>query len=253
MKQKLWFSFFNRKEYVGDAPAFYDNDAFSWSKTLEENYDDIYNELTTYLNTEKDLKAYFNQLMVDKKDAWKTIPLMAWGVSFYKNKKKFPKTMEILNQIPGLVSISFNLLEPNSKIVPHYGDTNAIMRCHYGLEIPATLPQVGFQVKDEIRSWEKAKLLIFCDGYIHSAWNNSDMPRYILLFDVVLPEFSYKKNVVCATVLSSLFLQSRASKLRIKKEPHFLIVYPLFHLAKLGAFFSKPIYNLMGKIRYGYK
>lgn len=247
-KSKIWYSILDRKEYEGNAPAFYNTDMFPWNRELEANYHVIYEELKAYLNTGDSLQAYFNQSMVSRKDSWKTIALMAWGVRFSRKIRRFPETMRMLDRIPGLVSVSFNLLEPNSEIVPHFGDTNAIVRCHYGLDIPGGLPETGFRVKQEERAWEPGKTLIFCDGYTHTAWNNTDKPRFILLFDVVLPEFQSRKNRVCAAILSSLFLQSRAGRLGIRKEPPAWLLYLLFTSAKGAAYLSRPLYNATGKI-----
>ncbi|MEO9257426.1 MAG: aspartyl/asparaginyl beta-hydroxylase domain-containing protein [Crocinitomicaceae bacterium] len=247
-KNKIWYSAHTSKEYEGEAPVFYDTHKFEWNKRLEENYATFYEELQRYLNTDQKLQAYFDQNLVSRNNSWKTIALMAWGVKFHKKMKQFPQTMKVLNTIPGLVSVSFNLLEPHSEIKPHFGDTNAIARCHFGLEIPGVLPEIGFRVKNEERSWEKGKLLAFCDGYVHTAWNYTDKPRFILLFDIILPEFESHKNSVCSTVLSSLFLQSTAGKMGVKKDPPKWVVIPLFISAKYAAWVSRPIYNFFGKL-----
>ena len=249
-KTKLWYSLLTREEYKGEAPVFYDPQAFPWNRLLEENYDMICGELKAYLNAGEGLQAYFNQSMVSNANSWKTIALMAWGVRFEQKIKKFSGTMRLLDQIPGLVSVSFNLLEPHAEIVPHFGDTNAIMRCHYGLDIPGALPELGFRVKEESRSWEEGKTLIFCDGYVHTAWNHTDKPRFILLFDVVLPEFMSRRKQVCAAILSSLFLQSKAIMLGIRREPPKWLLYLLFTGAKAAAYVSRPLYNFIGKLRH---
>jgi aspartyl/asparaginyl beta-hydroxylase (cupin superfamily) len=248
--EKLWFSAYSQAEYKGSAPVFYLPKDFSWSSKIEKNYLQVFQELEKYLQRQEKLVAYFNKSMVSKAYSWKTIPLMAWGVKFKKNYRHFPYTMQLLQEVPGLVSLSFNLLEPHSTILPHFGDTNAIVRCHLGLAVPGATPEIAFQVKDEVRSWEKGKLLMFCDGYTHTAWNNTEKPRYILLFDVVLPSFLNQKNKACSTVLASLFLQSTAQKLRITKTPPKWILFPLFFVLKCAACFSMPLYNLVGKIRY---
>lgn len=246
-KVKIWYSAISQTEYVGNAPTFYDTSQFDWTKNIESNYQLIYEELQAYLKTDQKLQAYFDKTLVTKSNSWKTISLMAWGVKFHKEMKQFPQTMKILNSIPELVSVSFNLLDPNSEIKSHFGDTNAIARCHLGLDVPGTLPEIGFRVKNEKRSWEEGKLLMFCDGYIHSAFNNTDKPRFILLFDIVLPEFQMKKNSICASVLSSLFIQSTLSKLRIHKKPTKWILFPLLSISKYAAWAIKPMYNVVNK------
>ncbi|OJX35018.1 MAG: hypothetical protein BGO87_09795 [Flavobacteriia bacterium 40-80] len=245
---KIWFSLIDRYEYQGNSPSFYPENYFEWEHIFDNKHEIIYNELNNFLNHGNNSPvSYFNHEMVNKPGAWKTVPLMSWGVHFYKNARFFPETCSLLRQIPGLVSISFNLLEPKSKISAHFGDTNAIVRCHYGIKIPGQLPEVGFKVKNEEREWEEGKLLIFCDGYTHTAWNNSSMPRIILLFDVILPEFLPQKKMICGSVLSSIFLQSSSIRLKIKEPPK-TILKLLHFFARTSAIILTPPYNWINKI-----
>ena len=77
------------------------------------------------------------------------------------------------------------------------------------MEIPDTIPQCGFRVKNEWRSWEEGKLLVFVDANNHEAINLTNKDRFIFLFDVIRPEFISKRNYISSTVLTSLFLQKR--------------------------------------------
>lgn len=245
----LWFSLLHRYEYPGVVPAIYPANYFEWEHLLDGKREVIYEELKQYISEHYSPTAYFNYEMVSKPNSWKTIPLMSWGVKFHKHLKKFPETYKVLQQIPGLVSISFNVLEAHSTIKPHYGDTNGMVRCHFGLEIPEGLPNVGFRVKHEKQAWENGKLLIFCDGYEHAAWNDSDKQRIILLFDVILPEFMPKKRQICGTVLSSIFFQTMLLRWKLK-EPRMAMLKGMTFFAKYAAIIVTPWYNLIGKIRY---
>lgn len=210
--KKIWFSIYDFSfNYTGNEPPFLDADNFNWAQDLSSHTNEILDELKQYL-VSNNLQSYFNTSMVSKKNSWKTISLKTWGVQLFKNQKKFPFTTSLIKKYPQIVSASFNLLEPDSKILPHCGDTNAIYRCHLGLDIPNGLPDCGFRVKDEKKAWEKAKWLIFMDAYNHEAWNNTNKERYIFLIDVMRDEFLLKKKFVCSTVLTSLFLQKRAEK-----------------------------------------
>lgn len=245
---KLWFSLLNRYEYPGEVPTIYPKNYFEWEKIFEGKHGLILNELEEYLQ-KVNPTAYFNYEMVTKEAAWKTIPLMSWGVKFNNHLRHFPKTYELLNQIPGMVSISFNVLEPESEIKEHFGDTNGMVRCHYGLKIPGGLPEIGFQVKDDVQAWEEGGLLVFCDGYVHKAFNHTKGKRIILLFDVILPEFMSQKKKICGTVLSSIFFQSMMLRLGLK-EPSIGTVKFLTSFARRFAIALTPIYNFIGRIRY---
>ncbi|MES2515233.1 MAG: aspartyl/asparaginyl beta-hydroxylase domain-containing protein [Bacteroidota bacterium] len=234
---KLWFSLYDRKEYTGNEPAFYDTGDLNFAKLFEDNWLLIKSELEAYLKNNQ-LQSYFNTTMVDEQHSWKTISLKWWGINFYKNQNDFPKTTKLLTSVEGLVSASFNLLQSGGKIKPHCGDTNGIYRVHLGLEIPAVIPECGFRVRDEWRSWKEGKVLVFVDANNHEAINLSSRNRFIFLFDVVRPEFRKRKNYISSTVISSLFIQKRAesvkllykSPLWVQKTVGFLLV-PLAYVS----------------------
>lgn len=205
---KIWYSLFNKEPYKGNEPFFFNPNEFYFSEIITQNYDVIYEELKQYL-AHKQLPGYFNSAMVTTKGTWKTVALRTWGIHLYENYKYFPKTLEVINSMPELVSASFNLLEPGGHIVPHCGDTNAIYRCHLGLRIPGKIPECGFRVGDEKRSWEEGKLLIFIDAHNHEAFNYTNENRFIFNFDIIRKDYIVEKKWVCATVLTSLFLQKR--------------------------------------------
>jgi aspartyl/asparaginyl beta-hydroxylase (cupin superfamily) len=68
------------------------------------------------------------------------------------------------------------------------------------------LPNCGFKVSGECRPWEEGKLLVFLDANVHEAFNNSNERRYILLLDILRPEFENKKKAVCVKILAMLSL-----------------------------------------------
>ncbi|HET6991277.1 MAG TPA: aspartyl/asparaginyl beta-hydroxylase domain-containing protein, partial [Bacteroidia bacterium] len=54
---------------------------------------------------------------------------------------------------------------------------------------------------------QEGKWLVFCDAYVHNAWNKSDKVRYVLIVDTVLPRFIDQKEKISANVRSLLKLQ----------------------------------------------
>jgi len=203
---KLWYGVYG-KEYVGSEPAFFDAQQFEWAKTLTSNHEVIVEELAPLMHEKNtDLKPYFDDDIQFPPKNWKTIGFYFWGKKNRKVCRRFPKTEAILKQIPGLISASFNMLEPNSVIKPHFGDTNAVYRAHLGIKIPTGLPDCGFVVKGESRPWKEGELLIFLDANVHEAFNKSPHRRYILLIDVLRPEFIKQKTNVCSNVLAMLSL-----------------------------------------------
>lgn len=223
-----WYGIYG-KPYNGSEPAFFQAEGFDWAKFVEENSETIIGEMNSLIQHHTNLlQPYFDGNLQSASTNWKTIGFYFWGKKNHNICRLFPKTNSILNRIPGLVSASFNCLEPQSLIKPHFGDTNAVFRCHLGIDIPDSLPQCGFTVKGVSRGWEKGKLLIFLDAYTHSAFNQTQYPRYILLMDVVRPEFLSRKKRVCAKVLAMLSLYFISAKLpfiqnTVKRFPPLLI------------------------------
>ena len=207
-KVKPWYNEFGGR-YTGNQPYFYDAEKLVWTKVLEENWTIIRDEITALKNSHPErLKPYYiNKSMSFPPKSWKTMGLFFWMFTMHGNCRKCPKTVEILDRIPGLISCSLSILEAGANINPHQGDTDAVIRCHLGLVIPGELPKVGFQVGDEIRKWEEGKTLPFCDAQTHTAWNHSDEQRLILIIDVLRPEFIKNKYSVSAHVLASSVIQ----------------------------------------------
>jgi len=172
-----------------------------------ENKDAIREEFLKVLEEKNLFRPYFNQSLTSATNKWKTIGLKFWSINNFKNQKEFPVTTSIINQIPELISASFNKLEAQTQIMPHNGDTNGILRCHLGLIIEDGLPNTGFQVKNEKRAWKKDDLIVFTDAHYHTAFNFSNHDRYIFLFDIVREEVGKNRNNMINTVLSGLFLQ----------------------------------------------
>jgi aspartyl/asparaginyl beta-hydroxylase (cupin superfamily) len=232
-KPNLWFSLFDFSfDYKGNEPSFWDENQFSWSGLFKENLNSICSELESYIAQNK-LDPYFNKQMTNERDVWKTISLKTWGIELFSNQKHFPNTTNLMNKFPEIVSLSFNRLEPGGKILPHCGDTNAIVRCHLGLIIPEQKEGCYFTVRGESKSWKKGEWIVFTDAFVHEAENNTNEDRYILLMDVMRDEFNQKKRNILSTVLTSLFLQKRAQQYGILyKAPQWLI--------RIAAFFLKP-------------
>ena len=207
MVSKIWYSFQGGVS-EDDEIGFYDKAKLPWVKILEENWTIIAEEIESFIKlNEKQIKPYFDENLVSKKNSWRAFTFFLWKWKMKKNIKQCPETDRILQKIPNILSASVSIMESGVKIKPHRGDTNAIMRAHLALKVPASLPECGFKVKYEERSWEEGNVLVFNDAARHEAWNLSKDRRYILLVDVLRPEFSHKKYQVCSLVWASLIMQ----------------------------------------------
>ena len=230
-KKKIWYSFLDiGGKSDDDHIGYYNNEDFSFVKLLEDNYEEIKAEVQEYIfKNENHLKPYFIKDLTTKENSWKSFAFSKWLWKNKENLKQCPQTQLILNKIPQLISASISIMEPNVQIKPHRGDTNATVRVHLALEAPAHLPDCGFEVNEEKTSWEEGKVFVFNDAALHAAWNLSDKRRYVLLIDVMRPEYVCKKYTICSMVLGGLVMQSILQKVPfLQKLPRFFQLIILY-------------------------
>ncbi len=204
--KKCWFSLYDNNEYKGKEEPYYEISEWKGIKELKEKTEVIYKECLDFISRHE-MESHFNVTMVEKPMSWKVRSLRVWGVEMYAYQKFFPETMRYLSDIDNVVNIGFNLLCPGAIIKAHQGDTNAILRCHLGLEVPKEKEKCYLSVKEEKKYWEKGEIIAFMDAYTHYAVNESSERRIILLFDLLNPRYVNKKNLICATVLTSFYMQ----------------------------------------------
>ncbi|MCY7294920.1 aspartyl/asparaginyl beta-hydroxylase domain-containing protein [Alteromonas sp. a30] len=202
---KLWFKD-TETPFDVDDPYFFDEcHKYPWVAHIEAHWEEIRDEVYEVLGRDdSNLVPYPKQSMVTRKNHWRTLAFMFWTYSIEDNCHLFPKTWSLIKDIPNMTAASFNLLEANTTIKPHTGDTNAIMRCHIGLSVPAGLPRCGFRVGKESRRWENGKFFMFNDAHEHTAWNNTDEDRYVMVIDVMRDEFVPVKNKTASRVLATI-------------------------------------------------
>lgn len=208
-KVRPWLSD-NNKPYPAEKPVLYDPSNYDFVRYVESNWHIVRDELLASIQAPGDheeFRPYHDLEKVNRAAVWKTMGLMYWTMVSEKNVGLFPKTWEVFRKIPNITSCSLHILEPHATIKPHNGDTDAMLRCHMGLIVPAPLPRCGFRVANELVSWEEGKVFIFNDAREHTAWNNTEQNRYILSFDVMLPEYAKQKYWVASQVLGKINIE----------------------------------------------
>jgi aspartyl/asparaginyl beta-hydroxylase (cupin superfamily) len=101
-----------------------------------------------------------------------------------------PRTVATLAELPQVdipghgPTAFFSILDAHTRIPPHTGVTNTRLTVHLPLIVPAGC---GFRVGGEIREWQVGTAWVFDDSIEHEAWNDSDVPRAILIFDIWNP------------------------------------------------------------------
>lgn len=121
-----------------------------------------------------------------------------WGAYFFwKGGREYPehiarcpRTASALKRwplwdIPGNgPNAMFSILEPHTRIPPHTGTVNTRLVVHLPLIVP---PGCGFRVGGQQRPWTPGEAFVFDDSIDHEAWNDSDLPRAVLIFTIWHP------------------------------------------------------------------
>lgn len=191
--------------YFPEIPAveFFDRAEFPWLDAIEAASDDIRAELTAALVSDRSgLEPYIsypdgvplNQWQeLNKSRRWSAYFLWNQGVPQEAHLARCPRTAQVLKGAPQCdvaqrgPTAFFSILDAGTHIPAHTGVTNTRLTVHLPLIVP---PECGFRVGGETREWEPGKAWVFDDTIEHEAWNRSDVPRAILIFDIWNPSLS---------------------------------------------------------------
>jgi aspartyl/asparaginyl beta-hydroxylase (cupin superfamily) len=203
--------------YTGAAPLFYNPKDFDWAKTLEDNWGIISQEMANLITGNEQMSLSSpNPPYLSKPGVWKNIYFWNFMWQYHANCKLYPRTYNLLRSIPNLTFAEFTVLEPNSAILPHIGETNTTIRGHLAIEVPAPLPICGIKVGNEQRGYEQGKVLLFSDCHLHTVWNHSSSRRFVLVFDITKQEYAkniYWVNAQCLGALSVKYLTAKMAVL----------------------------------------
>ena len=121
---------------------------------------------------------------------WSVFYLWRDGKPVADHLRRCPRTAQLLAQLPLLdiagyaPTVFFSILDAKSHIPAHTGVTNTRVIVHLPLIVP---PACRFRVGSTTREWRPGEAWVFDDTIEHEAWNDSDVPRAILIFDVWNP------------------------------------------------------------------
>src|SRR2546430_1621123 len=179
------------------AVEFIDRGYYPWLEAFDAATDEIRAEALAALSQAADnFVPYISKpagTPVDQWDElnnsnrWSTLFLIKNGRRLEENLARAPRTAALLDaaplcQIPAHAPTAFfSVLAPHTRIPPHTGVTNARYIVHLPLVVP---PGCMYRVGAERREWREGSAWVFDDSIEHEAWNGSDEPRIVLIFDV---------------------------------------------------------------------
>jgi ornithine lipid ester-linked acyl 2-hydroxylase len=162
---------------------FLDPRQFAFVAALESRWEAIRDE---YLALPDDLFDSWVQRRMHG-GGWTVFGLHAVGRPIPAACAHCPNTARALQQVLGLSMAGFSRLGPRTHVQPHVGWGASVYRLHLALVVP---PGCRLRVAGETRSWQEGRCLIFDDTVEHEAWNDSDLPRGVLLLDFLRPGFT---------------------------------------------------------------
>jgi len=191
---------------------FYAREHFPWLAGLEQATEAIREELLAVLKDDSDsIVPYLDYPEHRPLDQWRDLnrsrrwsAYFLWrdGDAITEHQQRCPRTVEALNRIPRFViprrgpTALFSILDAHTHIPPHTGTSNIRLTVHLPLILPG---QCRFRVGADTRDWVLGQAWAFDDTIEHEAWNDSDLPRAILIFDIWHPELSEAEREMLTT------------------------------------------------------
>jgi aspartate beta-hydroxylase len=192
--------------YFPGLPAieFFDRSLFPWLAPLEAVSHEIRTELMRVLVSDRPgLQPYIDfpdGLPIDQFKAlnrsrkWSAYFLWNQGQPNAGHIARCPITARTLEEVVPRCRVEgraptafFSILDPDTRIPAHTGITNTRCTVHLPLIVP---PDCGFRVGSTTREWIPDQAWVFDDTIEHEAWNLSDTPRAVLIFDIWNPLLS---------------------------------------------------------------
>jgi aspartate beta-hydroxylase len=188
--------------YFPQLPAieFFERKDFPWLDAIEAASGEIRAELLRVLVADREgLQPYIDFPASMPLDQWKDLNRSRrWSAYFLWNQgepnaghlARCPVSARVLETVPRCriaaraPTAFFSILDGDTRIPAHTGVTNTRLTVHLSLIVP---PGCGFRVGATTREWVPGEAWVFDDTIEHEAWNPSDTPRAILIFDIWNP------------------------------------------------------------------
>ena len=254
---KLWFGDYEN-HYNGEGRLFLSGDDVEMIRKMESLYPKILDEVSIlWNNSQKNTSLYGDFDAFDDKqyppNSWKKLVIKVWNLYNLRVENYFPILFNFVQSHPEISSCFITKTLPNSYIKPHCGETNGILRLHLGLKIPSHSGEMcSIKMDTQIKDWEEGKAFGFIDAQQHEVWNKTNEERYILIIDVIRPEFRKLKNYICVRIITTQLLFFSTAKFLgekyIEKIPDLLITI-LSIILYLPIIISTYINNRFGLIK----
>jgi aspartyl/asparaginyl beta-hydroxylase (cupin superfamily) len=145
-------------------------------------------EFEPYVSVSASRDSRWKNLAANKE--WSSIHLLRRGERS-ERLARLPNASRLLGEVPladcppHAPECFISRLAPGVVLPPHHGLSNIKLTVHLPIDIPAH--GCSITVAGETRVWSRDDFLIFDDSFLHSAKNESDLSRTVMIFDVWHP------------------------------------------------------------------
>lgn len=173
--------------------AIADKAAFPWIAALEAHWREIRDEAvairTADIPSLGDISFDHGRIAADRR--WKSLFLKGYGYRMEANCARAPVTARLIEQVPGLVTASFSVMEAGGHIPRHWGMTKGMLTYHLALKVPRDREKCRIHIEGaeglHVIAWEEGQSFVFDDMCNHEVWNETDEDRYLLLIQIKRP------------------------------------------------------------------
>lgn len=164
-----------------------DQEHFPELKLLQDNWETIRDEaLALYQGGQITAKEDLPASSFYKGNRWTSFYLKLYDTRIPSAYDLAPKTMALLNQLPNMNLALFAVLMPGKKLNKHHDPFAYTLRYSLGLSTPNS-DDCGLIVDEDDYKWKDGDAILFDETYLHSAYNDTDTPRIILMTDIDRP------------------------------------------------------------------
>jgi len=159
---------------------FHEEQAYPWCAELKRHFSEIRDELRSHLHESAVWEpGAYAQSNTSYAPDWRISGILC--ADLWQHPDRWKKTQEVIEGLEGVTPFEafFARMPPHSTIASHSDNLNYILTSHLAIELESDMCSICVG-KDE-RSWEEGQMLVFDTTYMHSAWNDSDRNRYVLV------------------------------------------------------------------------
>lgn len=205
--------------------GFVDPSTIALARDLSAAYPDIRDEFEAALVMQDPHEPFMGRLSRDAerqyvsggaRASWDAIFFDRHGRRHTQTHERYPRTSAVLDRADRCriehqsPETCFSILQPHTRIEPHYGVTNARLVVHLPLRVPdgCYLELVGVGR----HHWREGEVFAFDDTFFHAAENPTEQVRGILLTDAWHPELTpVERDAFTALITRITALESAPS------------------------------------------